>query len=413
MTTVIQTPQILPDILLAQVSVERLIILLAVVIGCAALMWYFLKRKKLFNKAVSALYPFSEDIIESSFDMFVSIDEESRILRWNKQAELVFGWTKAEALGKHLPDMIMPPEAKESHLHGLKRFLETGQGPVLNARVEVKGVSRSGREIPLELSVTPMKQDNGRYVFNAFLHDISQRKELERLKDDFVSTVSHELRTPIAILKEGIDLLKNASPDDLKPEHRRIVDICHSNSRRMIKMINNLLDMSRFESGHAKMTFSLFDIHPLIKDVMDGFKIDAASKNLEMMITPSQKTLAKKPAHVFGDQSMIVQILDNLIGNAVRYAKSIVEVKVLEETGSLHVSIFDDGMGIESENIKYLFNKFRQFNRPQGGAGYQGTGLGLAICKEIIDLHEGKIWAESDADHGSTFHFTIPLRGLV
>ncbi len=250
--------------------------------------------------------------------------------------------------------------------------------------------------------------------------EINEQKRLDQLKDEFVSTVSHELRTPLAIIKSAIENLRDGVAGVMNDKQSRTVHIAARNLERLTTLINDLLDLSRLESGKTRVNRHRINLLLLAQEVIQGFQLQAKSKNISLSLdfpTPAPE--------IYADPDMVIQVLNNLINNALRYTVSQViihcrfplkdiEKKTEEEkwkkpeVGMVEISVEDDGVGISPNDMEKLFNKFEQINRPMGGAGYKGTGLGLAICKEIIAQHEGDIWAESLVGHGATFYFTLP-----
>lgn len=241
--------------------------------------------------------------------------------------------------------------------------------------------------------------------FVGVLDDITERKKMERLKDEFVGTVSHELRSPLAIIKWSIGHLKDGLAGSVN-EEKEVIESISRNCERLERMVNDLLDLSRLESGKAKGNRRPMNLIRILQETIQNFRKSAAKNRviLEMDLPPTLPDL-------YADADMVVQLVTNLLDNAIRFAKGKVQIKAEVEGNSLQVSVIDDGPGIAEGDLKRLFSKFEQITRPAGPAGYKGTGLGLAICKEIIQQHGGRIWAESVVGEGAQFHFTLPTAG--
>jgi len=352
----------------------------------------------------------THSIIQTALDAVIAINDQGNIIEWNRQAEIIFGWRREEVLHHCLSDLIIPQPYREAHKRGLKHFLETGDGKFLNQRVEVSALHKDGREFPIELSITPLKSGSS-YQFSAFLRDITERKRLERMKDEFLSSVSHELRTPLTSLKEAVLNLSDVPGANLTTEQTRMIEIAVRNADRLSRIINDILDLSRLKSGKAKFNPCSVDMIPLIQESLQNFEAVARKKQVAVRFE-SPSTLPS----VLGEDLMIARVLSNLLENALRYCKKDISVKAdLFSEGEpllqkyVRVCVSDDGAGMSEGEVSALFNKFVQFHRPVGGSGYKGTGLGLAISKEIIETHHGKIWAESKSGHGAHFYFAIPL----
>lgn len=244
-------------------------------------------------------------------------------------------------------------------------------------------------------------QVDGRMIARVILYAI-ERKRLQQVKDEFVSTVSHELRTPLAIIKGAITNLKAGILGPLEERQRQVVEMTARNVDRLSRLINDLLDLSRLESGKARINRRGVNFTALIEEVLHGFQETAKDKAIVL-----EKEIGSIP-HLSIDPDMITQVLTNLLSNALRFAKSRVTVRAAVEPSGVRVTVRDDGPGIREEEMEKLFNKFEQIGRPVGGAGYKGTGLGLAISKRILELHQGQIWAESRPGEGAEFHFILP-----
>ncbi|MBI3292405.1 MAG: diguanylate cyclase [Elusimicrobia bacterium] len=230
-----------------------------------------------------------------------------------------------------------------------------------------------------------------------------ERKRLDRLKDELIGRVSHELKTPLTIIKVAVNLLGEGVMGPLSQTQTKVVRTTNQNVVRLEQLINNFLDLSRLESRQVLMHRSPVDALRLIAEVTRTFQPVAHSKRctLAMDLPPFLPP-------IYGDPDRIRQVLIHLLENALRYARGHIMVTAKASDSAIHMSVSDDGPGIPQEEMARLFGKFVQINRPTGGGGYQGTGLGLAICKEIVDLHRGKIWVESVVDQGSRFHVMLP-----
>ena len=240
--------------------------------------------------------------------------------------------------------------------------------------------------------------------------EVEKRRELDALKDGFIDTVSHELRTPLTIVGAAVDSLRGGAAGALTPKQQEITELCHRNVLRLTKMITNLLDISRLESGNAKVRLERLDLGPLLQDMEANFRMMGRGKDLSIKIDAPAA-----PPPVRGDAELIGEVLENLLGNAARFARREVRLRVSRERGliagretkGLLFEVIDDGPGISADQIGLLFNKFSQVERA-AGAGYKGTGLGLAICKEIMALHGSEIAVDSVPGRGARFHFFLP-----
>ncbi len=229
-----------------------------------------------------------------------------------------------------------------------------------------------------------------------------KQREIQNLKEGFISTVSHEMRTPLAILDAGLANFKDGLYGKLTELQNKAIQTVYNNSKRLARIINDILDLSRLESGRGRTNRTMISIHEIVQKIIN--ECVEAKANRVCLRMEAFKDLPK----IWGDEEMIERLLTNLLSNACRFAKREVIVKggVLGE--GIQISVIDDGAGIPAEEQSRLFNKFEQLHRPKGGAGYKGTGLGLAICKEIVNLHEGQIGVESSEGSGARFWFILP-----
>lgn len=235
--------------------------------------------------------------------------------------------------------------------------------------------------------------------------DVTKPKQLERLKDEFISVIAHELKTPLTIFKGTISNLIDEIYGPLQERQTTAVVRMELQCQRLEKIITNLLDLSRLESGRAKINRRMVDPIGLVQESVQTFGSMAQARKISL-----KQTLPPSVPRIHADPDMLGQVLMNLLSNACRYAKGEVEVVLKIEDEAVMVKVIDDGPGISPEHLESIFDKYEQINRPTGGNGYKGTGLGLAICKEIIAQHNGKIWAASRPGEGSRFYFTLPIQ---
>lgn len=269
---------------------------------------------------------------------------------------------------------------------------------------EKEYIKKDGTLFPVSIKVWLIKDEKGMPCgFWKLVRDITKRKQLEQVKDDFISMISHELRTPMSILKEGISQIHEGIHGNITEEQKHILGISLNNVDRLARLINNLLDMSKIESGKVELNRKDVNLVNTAKKVIAGFKIKAKEKGLEI-----KENFGKEVIIASADEDQIEEIFTNLIGNAIKFTgKGEIGVSIEEMPDSIICSVLDTGIGISKENMKKLFSKFEQFGR-SAGAGEKGTGLGLAIAKGLIDLHHGKIWVESKLGVGSKFSFSLP-----
>jgi GGDEF domain-containing protein len=238
----------------------------------------------------------------------------------------------------------------------------------------------------------------------ALFQNVSREKEVERLKNELISTVSHELRTPLTTMKEFVSIIFDGIAGPVTTDQKEYLNIIMSNMNRLGRMINDLLDISKLEDGRMELQKRLVDPLLLIKDQISSFMPEAEKKKIIL-----SAGLPEKLPQLYIDSDRITQVLVNLIGNALKFTPEGGQVKLeaKELDDSLQIQVTDTGVGIAKENFSKLFDRFQQIDR-KPGPGAKGTGLGLVISKSIVELHKGKIWVESEICKGSRFIFTLP-----
>jgi len=226
------------------------------------------------------------------------------------------------------------------------------------------------------------------------------------MKSDFVSNVSHELRTPLTAIKGAVDLMLRRVTGPLTEKQVHYLTRVKSNTQHLTGLINDLLDLSKIESGRIEVKSSPVSLSNLVHEVVDALRPVAAEKVIEL-----ESAVPRKPILVLADRDKINQILMNLIGNAIKFTPVQGRVTVSTLTigdENVQVSVSDTGPGVPPDETNKIFAKFYQVAE-LNGANPKGTGLGLAIAKALVELHGGQIWVDSEPSRGSTFCFTLPL----
>jgi signal transduction histidine kinase len=232
-------------------------------------------------------------------------------------------------------------------------------------------------------------------------------KAMYEVQKEFTSTVSHELRTPLASIKMALDLVVRRMVGEISPDQEKILGRAQNNVDRLKRLIDDILDLSKMESGKYRMNLVMNDLHKTIQEVVEAQRDIAISRGLELN-TQLESEVFKIPF----DSDRIIQVLNNFLSNAIKFTKKgsiVIKTKQKYEENRIIISVTDTGKGIAEADIPLLFQKFQQIesvtNNEEGG-----TGLGLAICKEIILKHGGRTWVESKLGEGTTFYFSLPIQ---
>jgi PAS domain S-box-containing protein len=335
-------------------------------------------------------------IVESSDDAILATTLDGWILTWNPGAERLYGYTRSEVVGKHV-----------SILHARRHdgailFDHIGKGERVS-RMETVNLTKDGRRIEVSLTVSPIV-DRGRIVSaSTIAHDISERKQLERMKDDFIGTVSHELRTPLTAIKGFIELVADGDAGPVTETQREFLQVAARNSDKLAVLINDLIDMNLIESQRLDIRLRPLELAPVLNDVATTFRMLAQTKGLAF-----RENVARLPK-VLGDSARLVQVFSNLISNAIKYTPGgEVGIQALATDSRVEVTIHDTGIGLSREEHDQLFTRFFR-GRSSVVVEAGGTGLGLVIAKAIVERHHGTIDVESRPGEGSRFRVTLPV----
>lgn len=343
-------------------------------------------------------------IIESAQDAYIAVDLKGRITDWNTAAQRLLGWSGEEAIGRLMTELIVPERFRESVDNARRHFNETGNVDFLGRRLERIVVNRRGEEIPVEISIA-LAGTHEAYFFSAFLYDISERKQIERMKNEFISTVSHELRTPMTSIRASLALLADGGAGDLPADIRTLVDIAYNSCERLVRLVNDMLDIEKIESGNMHFDMRPQSFLPIVKQAMDAVQGSASQCRVALDLHADSREVT-----VTGDQDRLIQVVVNLLSNAIKFSppEATVTVRMDSNDGWGIVSVADHGPGIPEEFRDRIFQKFAQADstdsRRKGG-----TGLGLSICKSIVEEHGGKISFVSETGKGTEFRVMLPL----
>lgn len=337
--------------------------------------------------------------IEQSPSVVIITDTAGNIEYVNPKFSQLSGYLREEVIGKN-PRILKSGELPLDVYNQLWQTITSGG----EWRGELHNKKKNGELYWEFASISAIRNSQG--IVEHYLkvsEDITERKRLEHLKDEFVSTVSHELRTPLSITKEGVSLVLDGIAGNLNEKQAEILTTSMGNIDRLARIINDLLDISKIESGKVELKKEMIDIVDLIRNVAGSFDSKVKEKGLELKMD-----LPWQQINIYADADRIIEVFTNLFSNATKFTyQGFIAVSIQDKGFEIECTISDTGIGIAKENMPYLFDKFRQFSRMAGG-GEKGTGLGLAIVKGIIEMHKGKIWAESEIEKGTKFIFTLP-----
>lgn len=361
-------------------------------------------------------------ILENSYDAFIAFDATGTIAAWNRQAENSFGWWRHEIIGRRLADTLIPERFLRLHLKDMQRLKNTGSGAILNRRAELILLHKDGTEIPVEIGL--FRVGYGTYTeFCAFIRDITERKaierrsrqineELERAVEErtaelvrsnaelqqFAKIASHDLQEPLRTIEGYTQLLSTRYKGKLDKDGDEFIDYIMDGTRRMLKLIQDVLAHSAIGTSDVKM-ITFVDCQSVVREAVANLKASIEESHAKVDIGHLPVVMANRQE--------LVQLFQNLIGNAIKYrgdARPEITIACEENVHDWVFSVKDNGIGIDPQ---YKDKVFDMFARLHGKNAYAGTGIGLAICKKIVETHEGRIWVESEPGKGSIFLFTL------
>jgi PAS domain S-box-containing protein len=337
----------------------------------------------------------------------VVVDREGRIVMMNPAAEKLLDSRAKESLGGYLVQSL-----KNEHLLAVTKDFDSKAGSQLTKEIELDSKDETTKKV-LRASTAIVENEDGDTVgMVSVLSDITHEKQIEEIKSQFVSLVTHELRTPVVAIQKSLELIDSGVTGAINDDQKRFLAISKLNLARLNSLINDLLDMSKLEAGKFVLIPSSFDIRGVIQEVKMSLSSWISDKEITL-----KADLPDAPVTVSADRDRMIQVMVNLVGNALKFTPKKGEVHItLQPLGlkekicqepCVEIMVHDSGIGIDPKDFKRIFNKFEQVSLVSP-VGTGGTGLGLSIAKEIINLHGGDIWVESQIGHGSTFTFVIP-----
>ncbi|MBI5024187.1 MAG: PAS domain-containing protein [Candidatus Omnitrophica bacterium] len=355
------------------------------------------KYKKIINEKKQ-----TEAVIRSIAEGLVVVDAQGKVVMINPAAEKLLGVSRQDKVGKSLTE-----DMKDEQLVSLS------QGSPDKEEKEIELTSRQdATKKVLRASTAVIENENGQTVgMVSVLSDITKQKELDNLKSAFVANVSHELRTPLVAIDKSLTLILEKEAGELSQTQEQFLSIARRNLKRLSALINDLLDLSKLEAGKMEVRRKRMAINNVIQEVIDSLNNWARSKNITL-----EKRIEDMLPDVEIDPDRLAQVITNLVGNAVKFTpndgKITLEAKLSDGKKELEVSVKDTGIGIAPEDLPKIFSKFYQCGGERMISDVNGTGIGLSIAKEIVELHGGRIWVESEKGQGARFIFTIPLTSI-
>ncbi|MDT8862803.1 cell wall metabolism sensor histidine kinase WalK [Alkalihalobacillus sp. MEB130] len=333
-----------------------------------------------------------KSVLTHMTDGVIATDQNGRIILMNKRAEELLDISSHSAMGQLLPEVL-----RLSDTFALYDLYEHSDSILLD-------FSSAEEEYLLEANFSVIQEKDG--PINGLitvLHDVTEQEKIEHERREFVANVSHELRTPLTTMKSYLEALVDGAVED-KELGPRFLSVTQNETERMIRLVNDLLQLSKIDSQDYKLSFQTVDIGLFLHEIVDRFEMIAEERDITFV-----RKISSKPTYVKMAADKMTQVLDNVISNAMKYSPEggNITIALLHQGDELQISIADQGMGIPRESQTKIFDRFYRVDKARARS-VGGTGLGLAIAKELIHAHKGEIWAESVYGKGTTIFFTLP-----
>lgn len=375
-------------------------------------------------------------LLEAAPDAIVQVDQTGCIVLMNRATEGLFGYTREELLGQPV-EILVPLASRGAHVGQRTGYRKNPVSRPMGRGLTLSAVRKDGSEFPVEISLSPV-DISGEVRVVAIIRDVTERKRIEqdmltmelrfhrelkeknnelerrnreveeadRMKSEFLASMSHELRTPLHTIIGFSQLLAEEIQGPLNDKQRRFVDHIHRDSQHLLELINDILDLSKIESGRIDLRLEVFAAREEVENVVEGIRHRAEAKSIALRFdAPQDYTLR-------ADRVRLREVLLNLLSNALKFTPSggsvTVSMSAAEEPGYCCFAVADTGIGIPAGQLEAIFDKFHQVGSTTKGVR-EGTGLGLTITKHIVEMHNCRIWVESEPGRGSRFSFTMPL----
>ena len=348
--------------------------------------------------AVSLSEQKCRNLFDLTSDMIQIFKADGALIELNPAWRQTLEYNDHDLANLSVYNILLPKDKKEAEAVFLA-VLRDGKPRKFQATL----VSKSGRELNVDGTVSRLLCGERPFALSAVFHDVTRHKHYEQLKDEFISTVSHELRTPLTVVREGVSQIRDELMGAVPDNQKTMLDMVLQNSDRLGRIIDELLDVSKLEAGKVRLQRKLCDMTEVVSEVVGNFKVISKQRGLEMLTDFEASKI-----ELYIDRDKIVQVLTNLINNALKFTDTgHIKIHLSAREGFVECRIADTGKGISKEDLPRAFQKFRQFGR-EVGPGDRGTGLGLSICKKLVELHHGRVKIESVPTKGTVVTIHLP-----
>jgi len=335
-------------------------------------------------------------LVELSPESIVVV-ADNEIVYVNAAGVRLFGATSVAELRALPPIELVQPEDRPRIAEVLRSLSEAG---TVAPQTEARLVRRDGRPLEAEITAAGVAFD-GRPAVQMLIRDVGERRAVERMKDELLSVLGHELRTPLTSIRGSLGLLESGLLGPLSPRGQRMVGIAVSNTDRLIRLLNDVLDVERMQAGRLLMEVRPRLAAELVELAVAEMRGLAERSNVQLIVGEADGV-------VEADADRVVQVLTNLLSNAIKFSPAGTQVRLsaVIDGSQVRFSVADQGRGIPADKLEVIFDRFQQVDASDARVK-GGTGLGLTICKSIVEQHGGRVWAESTLGRGSTFYVEL------
>ena len=342
-------------------------------------------------------------LLDALADGLCGLDAQEKVILANPAAARLLGLSAAQLTGKNA-HQLLHGRANQDRRCGSDCALKIAIAAGVAAYGDTILFRADATAFAAEFSFVPVEDQGGMLHSVLVYRDVSRRSAADLVKDEFISTVSHELRTPLTSIRGALGLLSSGIMGQIGEKGANLLRIALTNSDRLVRLINDILDLEKIQSGKEPPAFQPVELNDLILQAIEGMQPVADAARVQL-------THDGSAAEIEADPDRLLQVLTNLLSNAIKFspAESTVAVSIANEGEGIVLSVCDQGRGIPEDKLEAIFGRFQQVDaadsREKGG-----SGLGLAICRTIVLQHSGRIWAERNKSSGSTFRVYLPLK---
>ncbi len=353
-----------------------------------------IQLQKISENSMFLLNDFNENILHSIEDVVIVLDEEMKIIKINKDISELFKSSKRNIDLLNFVEIIKPYDIKDDLLNKIQQAFKTGKG-FLSKEMEI--ATKAGEKRIFDISCR-LLDDKTKILLVG--HDITIQRFSERQREDIIGFVAHELRNPLANILLCNELMNETIKENDFKAVEDLLTRSKNNVMRLNKMIAELYDATKIGSGNMQLETSEFTFEDMVKEAIDTIEV----------LHPDYTIIVKGRADisVHGDRYRLIQVVTNYLSNGIKYSKGSnqVELNLNHDNNNITVAVKDRGLGISPDQLPHIFNRFFRAEKTKN---LEGVGLGLYLCRQIINAHHGKVWAESEEGVGSTFYFSIPI----